>query len=88
LPPAKIIPGIPPAGSGRHYRIQVGSYKVPRHAADAYEKLKQAGLNPAYERNGEYYRVVLAGVVAGDVESIASRLGSAGFREALIRLED
>ncbi|MDR3336584.1 MAG: septal ring lytic transglycosylase RlpA family protein [Treponema sp.] len=88
LPPATIRPGIPQAGNGKHYRIQVGSYKVARNAADAFEKLKKAGLSPSYERNGEYYRVVLAGVPANEVEAIAGKLGSAGFREALIRTED
>lgn len=88
LPPAAIRPGIPQTGNGKHYRIQVGSYKVARNAADAFEKLKKVGLRPSYERNGEYYRVVLAGVLADEVESIAGKLGSAGFREALIRAED
>jgi rare lipoprotein A len=88
LPPAVIRPAIPPAGDGKHYRIQVGSYKVPRNAADAFEKLKKAGLNPAYERAGDFYRVVIAGVPSGDVQTVADKLGTAGFREALIRVED
>jgi rare lipoprotein A len=74
------------------YRLQVGSYKVARNAVDAFERLKNAGLNPAYERftdsgNGEYFRVVLAGVRGTDVQLTAEKLGSAGFREALIREE-
>lgn len=88
LPPAVIRPAIPPAGNGKSYRIQVGSYKVPRNAADAFEKLKKAGLNPAYERAGDFYRVVIAGVPSGDVQTVADKLGSAGFREALIRAEN
>jgi rare lipoprotein A len=88
LPPAVIRPAIPPAGDGKYYRIQVGSYKVPRNAADAFEKLKKAGLNPAYERAGDFYRVVIAKVPSGDVQTVANKLGTAGFREALIRLED
>jgi rare lipoprotein A len=88
LPPAVIRPAIPPADSGKSYRIQVGSYKVPRNAADAFEKIKKAGLNPAYERAGDFYRVVIAGVRSGDVQTVADKLGSAGFREALIRAED
>jgi rare lipoprotein A len=69
------------------YRIQVGSYKVPRNAVDAFDKLKNSGLNPAYERNGEYFRVVLAGIHADEVQSIRLKLGEAGFRSALIRTE-
>jgi rare lipoprotein A len=88
LPPAVILPGIPPAGDGKLYRIQVGSYKVPRNAADAFEKLKKAGLNPAYERNGEFYRVVVSKVRSDEVQAIAGKLGTAGFREALIRAEN
>lgn len=84
---AEIKPGIPPEDADKRYRIQVGSYRVPRNAVDAFEKLKNAGLNPAYERHDEFYRVVLAGLRAGEVRSIAERLGSAGFREALIREE-
>jgi hypothetical protein len=87
-PPAVIKPVLPPADSGKSYRIQVGSYKVPRNAADAFEKLKQAGLSPAYERAGNFYRVVIAGVPSGDVRTVAAKIGSAGFQEALIRVED
>jgi rare lipoprotein A len=87
LPPAEIKPAIPPGGTGKSYRIQVGAYKVPRHAVDAFDKLKTAGLSPAYERSGDIYRVVLAGIRAEDVESIAGKLGSAGFPEAVIREE-
>jgi rare lipoprotein A len=87
LPPAVIIPAIPPAGTGKSYRIQVGAYKVPRHAVDAFDKLKNAGLSPAYERSDDVYRVVLAGIRAEDVESLAEKLGSAGFKEAMIREE-
>jgi rare lipoprotein A len=87
LPPAEIKPGIPAAVPGKSYRIQVGAYKIPRHAVDAFDKLKNAGLNPAYERSGEVYRVVLAGIRAEDVESIAGKLGNAGFKEAVIREE-
>jgi rare lipoprotein A len=87
LPPAAVRPAIPPVGTGKLYRIQVGSYKIPRYAVDAFDKLKNAGLSPSYERNGEFYRVVLAGVRADDVQSIAGKLGTAGFAEVIIREE-
>jgi rare lipoprotein A len=85
--PALILPALPQAGSGKNYRIQVGSFRSPRNAVEAFDKLKSAGLNPAYERNGDYYRVVLAGLRPEDVPGTAEKLGAAGFREALIREE-
>ncbi|MDR0722013.1 MAG: septal ring lytic transglycosylase RlpA family protein [Treponema sp.] len=84
---AEIKPSIPPTGTGKRYRIQVGAYKIVRNAMDVFDKLKNTGLNPAYERNGDYYRVVLAGINADDVQLVAEKLGTAGFREALIREE-
>jgi len=76
----------------KNYRLQVGSYRIARNAVDAFEKLKNSGLNPAYERfsdsnNGEYFRVVLAGVRGIDVQSTTEILSVAGFREVLIREE-
>jgi rare lipoprotein A len=87
FPPAEIKGGIPPSGTGKHYRIQVGAFKVERNALDAFDRLRSGGLNPAYERSGEFYRVVLAGVRADDVPAVAEKLGAAGFREAIIREE-
>ncbi|MDR0689375.1 MAG: septal ring lytic transglycosylase RlpA family protein [Spirochaetaceae bacterium] len=84
---AAVIPGIPAAGTGKHYRLQVGSYKAARYALAAFDKLKNLGLTPAYERYGEYYRVVLSGVKAEEVPSLTERLGTAGFPEILIREE-
>jgi rare lipoprotein A len=79
----------PPAAPLAHkvYRLQVGSYRVPRNAVEAFERLKNAGLNPAYERHGEFFRVVLAWIRGDEVYSVTEKLGSAGFREALIREE-
>jgi rare lipoprotein A len=82
----RLIPAITP-DRNKVYRLQVGSYKVPRNAMEAFEKLKNVGLNPAYERNGDFYRVVLAGIRAGDINSVVEKIGSAGFSEALIREE-
>lgn len=84
---ALIKPALPFPDSGKKYRIQVGAYKDSKHAADAFNRLGAAGLAPAYERFGEYYRVVLAGVAAHEVGNIADRLGAAGFAEALVREE-
>jgi rare lipoprotein A len=81
---AVILGGLPPAGNGKLYRLQVGAYRIPRNAIEAFEKLKGAGLNPAYERSGDLYRVVLAGLKSEDIPLTAEKLGAAGFTEALI----
>jgi len=77
----------------KSYRLQIGSFKVARNAVDVFERLKNAGLSPAYERHtdgagGEYFRVVLAGVRGIDVQSTAEKLRASGFREALVREEN
>ena len=84
-PPAEIKGSVPQ--SGKLYRIQVGAYRIPRNAVEAFEKLKNAGLNPAYEQSGDFYRVVLAKLKGDDINSVAQTLGNAGFSEALIREE-
>jgi len=87
IPAAKIVGTIPPATSPKSYRLQVGAFTVPRNALNAFEKLKNAGLNPAYEQNGEFYRVVLAGLKASEIQAIAQILANNGFQEAIIREE-
>ena len=84
-PPAVILGGVPPTGSTKLYRLQVGAFKVQRNAIDAFEKLKKNGLSPAYEQSGEFYRVILTGLNAAEIPVIAQTLGNSGFREALIR---
>jgi rare lipoprotein A len=78
---------IPAVTPNKIYRIQVGSYKVARNAVEAYDKLKSTGLSPVYERNGEYFRVVLSGIRSEDVESVTRKIGAAGFGQPLFRLE-
>jgi rare lipoprotein A len=85
VPETNIVPN-------KMYRLQIGSYQVARNAIDAFERLKKAGLNPNYERHtdpviGELYRVVIAGIRGSDIQSVLEGLGSAGFKEALIREE-
>jgi rare lipoprotein A len=82
-----IIGGIPQPGTGKHYRLQVGAYKIPRNAVETFERLREAGLSPLYEVNGDTYRVVLANLNPEDIPSIAEKLYYAGFQEVLIREE-
>jgi rare lipoprotein A len=84
---AVVKPGIPAFGTDKRYRVQVGAYKVTRNAVDTFDRIKGIGLEPSYERYGEYYRVVIGGVQAEDVQSLAGKLGSIGFREILVREE-
>jgi rare lipoprotein A len=77
----------------KSYRLQVGSFRVARNAVDAFDRLKNAGLTPAYERfsgsnNGEYFRVVIAGVRGTEVQSVTEKIGIAGFVDVLIREEN
>jgi len=76
----------------KNYRFQVGSFRVTRNAVAAFDRLKSAGLSPKYERHtdseGEYFRVVIAGIRGSDVQSASEKISSAGFREAIIREEN
>ena len=80
IPATNILPN-------KTYKLQVGSYKVARNAVDTYVKLRAAGLTPEYERNGEFFRVVLKGVLGSEVQAVADKLGMTGFQEAVIREE-
>jgi rare lipoprotein A len=84
---AVVKPGIPPLGTAKRYSVQVGSYKISRNAVETFDRVKSLGLAPSYERHDDYYRVVLTGVRAEDIQSLAGRLGSVGFREIFVREE-
>jgi len=86
-PPARVLGGIPPASSTRLYRIQVGAYSVPKNAVDVFVRLRNAGLNPAYDPGGGFFRVILGGLRAVEIPAIAQTLGNAGFQEVMIRAE-
>jgi hypothetical protein len=65
----------------------VGSYKEARNALSTFERLKNAGLNPLYERSGDYFRVVLSGIPSDEVNNVLQTLGTAGFGDPLLREE-
>jgi rare lipoprotein A len=83
---ARLIPAITPS-PGRTYRLQVGSYKDARNAVNTYARLREAGLNPEYERYGDFYRVVLKNIRGTDVQSVVEKLEMTGFHEAIAREE-
>ncbi|MDR2181704.1 MAG: septal ring lytic transglycosylase RlpA family protein [Treponema sp.] len=75
------------AAAGKKYSIQVGAYKQPRNAVEVYEKLKGLGLDPAYEKYGDYYRVVLSSIKGEEVPAVKEKLSGAGIGEAILREE-
>ena len=88
LPPAVIVAGlIPEAGSTHLYRIQVGAFEIPWNAVQAFNRLRDSGLDPRYERYGRAYRVVLPWLRADQIQEVRQTLGNAGFREVIIRQE-
>ena len=87
-PPARLTGTTPEPGSNRLYRLQVGSYSVPRNAVDVFERLRTAGLSPNYEQYENFYRVVLANIRAEEIPAIAQTLGNLGFRDVMVRAEN
>ena len=83
----KFQPSIPEYITGKNYRVQVGAYRQSDHAVETFEKLKKVGLNPSYERFGDYYRVVIPGLKQDELRAVSERLYLAGFREVLLREE-
>jgi len=90
LPPATITGPVPVAG--KTYRLQVAAVKDVRNAVNDFNRLKDAGLSPAYDvyldqSGAKWYRVVLSGVRAAEVKAMAAKLGSLGFKDVLAREE-
>jgi cell division protein FtsN len=85
---AKIIPRLPDPSSMKVYRVQVGAFSRTVLAQEFFNRLKSAGFSPAFEQHGSLFRVVIPGIKASDMSSIAWRLGAAGFNEAWIREEN
>jgi hypothetical protein len=76
---------MPAPGSPGLYVVQVGAFMSEQNAAEAYRRVAATGLQPSYERYGDYIRVLVSGVRAADLQAVAARLGSVNFREVLIR---
>jgi hypothetical protein len=83
----RVIGRIPDPQSTNTYQLQVGAFRTARNAEAVFNRLKQAGFNPVYERRLNLTRVMIRGVKAKDVPSSLERFKQAGFREALIREE-
>jgi rare lipoprotein A len=85
--PCRIIPRMPDPGSTTVFRVQVGSYAMPLHAKEAFERMVAAGFHPYYEQFDQDIRVVIPGVPAQYIPWIAERLGNLDVTEAWIRPE-
>jgi hypothetical protein len=69
------------------YRVQVGSFRVPRNAVDTFTRLSASNFAPSYERSGEFFRVVLSGIRGTEVQSTVDRLATMGFYDVLIAID-
>jgi rare lipoprotein A len=78
---------MPEPGSTTVFRVQAGSYLLPLHAKEAFDRLVAAGFHPYFERFDNYIRVVIPGVPAAYIPWIAQRLGQLDVVEAWIRPE-
>ncbi|MDR0641576.1 MAG: septal ring lytic transglycosylase RlpA family protein [Treponema sp.] len=91
LTPENPAPAVPPiqvtVKPHTNYRVQIGSFKEARNALAVFERLKEAGLNPVYERHDEFFRVVLSGIPSENMAEILRKLQLAGFNEPLLREE-
>jgi hypothetical protein len=86
-PPAALPPIQVTVKPNSIYRVQVGSFKEARNALAAFERLKGAGLNPVYERNGDFFRVVLSGISSEEMAGVLQKIQGAGFNDPLLREE-
>jgi cell division protein FtsN len=77
----------PVPGDGKTYSVQVGSYRNPKNALWAYERLSLAGFSPKYQLYQGAFRVLLAGLWAEDIQSVRVKLEAVGFKDVLVKEE-
>jgi hypothetical protein len=81
----RVIGRVPDRNSDQISRIQVGAFKNIRNAEMVFERIRRAGLSPAYEQYRDLTRVLARGIRARDVQASLEKLKQAGFREVIIR---
>jgi hypothetical protein len=86
--PLRVIGRIPSPNSDTLYRIQAGAYRETANAEAAFNRLRNAGLNPVYENHLDLRRVVLAGISARNIPHFLNIIRNAGFSEVWIREEN
>jgi cell division protein FtsN len=80
-----IIPRLPPAGDGKRYILQVGSYRDRGTAEYRLFSLQNAGIAAVTETHGAAIRIIINGVYAEEIPALAEKLGKAGVTEIWIR---
>jgi hypothetical protein len=85
---AAVICNMPDPRNGKIYRVQVGAFKETWNAREAFDHLTMVGFTPAYERYGDYIRVVIPGIRSADIPAVARLIGKVGLKEALVREEN
>jgi len=83
----RVIGRIPDSTDSKLYQMQVGAYKNIQNAANAFEKLRAASLNPSYETYMDFTRVMIKGISALNVPSHIERIRRAGFPEVFIKID-
>jgi hypothetical protein len=78
---------VPDAADGGLYQMQVGAFRLIQNAANAYEKLRSASLNPSYEQHLDLIRVMIKGVSADEVPAYIEKIRKAGFSEVFIKID-
>jgi cell division protein FtsN len=80
-----IIPRLPPAGDGKRYILQVGSYRDRGTAEYHLFNLQNAGIAAVMEPYGAAVRIIVNGVYAEEIPALAEKLGRAGVTEIWVR---
>jgi len=78
---------IPDTSDGRLYQIQIGAFTFTQNAENAFERLRNASLNPAFEKYNDYTRVLIRGIKASDIPVFLDRIKGAGFSTVLIKVD-
>jgi cell division protein FtsN len=80
-----IIPRLPPAGDGKRYILQVGSYRDRGIAEYHLFNLQNAGIAAVTEPHSAGIRIIINGVYAEDIPALAEKLGKTGITEIWVR---
>jgi cell division protein FtsN len=80
-----IIPRLPPAGDGKRYILQAGSYRDRGTAEYHLFNLQNAGIAAVMEPYGAAVRIIINGVYAEEIPALAEKLGRAGVTEIWVR---
>ena len=97
LTPAPVSPAAPAPDRGRPasrpaaqaqpelFTVQVGAFVNLENAEYVFERLIAADFAPAYERQRNYYRVVVPNVTPAELPNVTRRLMRAGFPDVWVR---